>query len=190
MATGINQSGILARVAAGDKAATRAMLDRFGPLVWSLVRTFASSQADAEDAAQDVFIHLWKKAHMYDARFGDEEQFVAVVARRRLIDRYRSEQTRRVTLVADADVQTSLRGDGVAERSHDAKIAREQFATLIEEERTVLLLSVVRGLTHDQISRHLSMPLGTVKSHIYRGLATLRDRLTRSDARNERGTVV
>jgi RNA polymerase sigma-70 factor (ECF subfamily) len=75
------------------------------------------------------------------------------------------------------------------ERSHDAKVAREHFATLIDEERTVLILSVVRGLTHDQISKHLSMPLGTVKSHIYRGLATLRDRLTRSE-RNAKGSVV
>ncbi|MFY7895925.1 MAG: RNA polymerase sigma factor, partial [Phycisphaerales bacterium] len=63
---------LLARVASGDKAAAREMLDRFGPLVWSLARTFASSQADAEDATQDVFIHVWKKAHMYDPRFGDE----------------------------------------------------------------------------------------------------------------------
>jgi RNA polymerase sigma-70 factor (ECF subfamily) len=189
MASVVQHPGLLARVAAGDKAAAREMVEQFGPLVWSLSRTFANSQADAEDASQDVFIHLWKKAHMYDSRFGDEEQFVAVVARRRLIDRYRSEQSRRSMLVADADIHASLRADGNVERSHDAKVAREHFATLIDEERTVLILSVVRGLTHDQISKHLSMPLGTVKSHIYRGLATLRDRLTRSE-RNAKGSVV
>ena len=172
---------LLARVASGEKAAAREMLDRFGPLVWSLARTFASSQADAEDATQDVFIHVWKKAHMYDPRFGDEDQFVAVVARRRLIDRYRSEQSRRTTLTPDADLHACLRGDGTADRSHDARVAREHFASLLDEERSVLTLSIVRGLTHDQIATHLAMPLGTVKSHIYRGLATLRERLTRAE---------
>jgi RNA polymerase sigma-70 factor (ECF subfamily) len=60
-------------------------------------------------------------------------------------------------------------------------VAREHFASLLDEERSVLTLSIVRGLTHDQIATHLAMPLGTVKSHIYRGLATLRERLTRSE---------
>lgn len=157
------------------------MIERFGPLVWSLSLSFAASRADAEDATQDVFIHLWKKAHMYDARFGDEDQFVAVVARRRLIDRFRSEAARPVRPVAELDSHAAA-DVGQPGRGIDAGIARDYLAGLVEEERTVLLLSIARGLTHDQISRHLAMPLGTVKGHIYRGLAALRDRLQRRES--------
>jgi RNA polymerase sigma-70 factor, ECF subfamily len=176
-------NSLLQRVASGDKAAAREMLDRFGPLVWSLARSFAHSQADAEDATQDVFIHLWKKAHMYDERFGDEEQFVAVVARRRLIDRYRTNKSRPLAFVADDTQIAQSIATATSDHPHDARIAQDHLASLVEEERVVLVLSIVRGLTHDQIARHLAMPLGTVKTHMYRGLASLRDRLLRDDTR-------
>ncbi len=173
-------SNLLERVGAGDKPAVREMIDRFGPLVWSMINTFSLTRADAEDAAQDVFIHVWKKARMYDPRFGTEDQFVAVLARRRLIDRYRT-NTARAERPLDETRLPALPGDNLHAQSHDARVARECMSTLIEEDRTVLLLSVVRGLTHDQIARHLSIPLGTVKTCIYRALGTLRDKLTRSE---------
>jgi RNA polymerase sigma-70 factor (ECF subfamily) len=181
MMTQSGQSSLLERVAGGDKAAAREMVDRFGPLVWSLVRSFTDSKADAEDATQDVFVHLWKKAHMYDARFGTEDQFVAVVARRRLIDRTRSEAARPARAVPDIEsvAPASHGSDG---QSMDAGLAREFLGGLVEEERTVLLLSIARGLTHEQIARHLSMPLGTVKGYIYRGLAALRERFHRRES--------
>ncbi len=175
------QSSLLERVAGGDKAAAREMVDRFGPLVWSLVRSFTDSKADAEDATQDVFVHLWKKAHMYDPRFGTEDQFVAVVARRRLIDRCRSDAARPARAVPDIEsVATTTHGS--EGQSMDAGLAREFLGGLVEEERTVLLLSIARGLTHEQIARHLSMPLGTVKGYIYRGLAALRERFHRRES--------
>lgn len=171
---------ILERVAAGDKPAVREMIDRFGPLVWSMIGTFALARADAEDAAQDVFIHVWKKARMYDPRFGTEDQFVAVIARRRLIDRYRTNTTRADKPLDESHLR-AVHSEPQHASGHDARVARECMSTLIEEDRTVLLLSIVRGLTHDQIARHLSIPLGTVKTCIYRALGTLRDKLTRSE---------
>lgn len=180
MSAPAESSTLLQRVAAGDKPAVREMIDRFGPLVWSMIGTFSLSRADAEDAAQDVFIHVWKKAHMHDARFGTEDQFVAVLARRRLIDRYRTTTTRADKPLDESQLR-AIRSDAQHSSGHDAHVARECMSTLIEQDRTVLLLSVVRGLTHDQIARHLSLPLGTVKTCIYRGLSTLRDKLTRSE---------
>ena len=77
---------ILTRVARGDSAAVRECIDRYGGLVWSLARRFFANTADAEDATQDVFIHLWKSAGAYDPAIASEAVFVTTIARRRLID--------------------------------------------------------------------------------------------------------
>src|SRR5262252_1163156 len=86
---------LLARVGAGDASAVRECLQRFGGLVWSLARRFSSSPSDAEDAVQEIFVDLWRSAKKYDPRAASEATFVAMIARRRLIDRLRSRQRRK-----------------------------------------------------------------------------------------------
>ncbi|MBX9623103.1 MAG: sigma-70 family RNA polymerase sigma factor, partial [Gemmataceae bacterium] len=80
---------VLPRVAVGDPAAVRECIARYGPLVWGLARRLVPNPADAEDAAQDVFISLWQSAGRYDPAQAAEVTFVAMIARRRLIDRRR-----------------------------------------------------------------------------------------------------
>jgi RNA polymerase sigma-70 factor (ECF subfamily) len=80
---------ILVRIAQGDRAAVRDCLDRHGGLVWSLARRLCPDPADLEDAVQEIFIDLWSAARRYDPAVAAESTFVAMIARRRLIDRRR-----------------------------------------------------------------------------------------------------
>ena len=86
---------VLQRVAAGEMAAMQECIDEYGGLIWSLARRFCSSPAEAEDAAQEVFIALWENAARFDEAKGAEVTFVAMIARRRLIDSGRKQQRRR-----------------------------------------------------------------------------------------------
>src|ERR1041385_2281154 len=79
---------LLARVAGGDPRAVRDCIARYGGLVWSIARRFEA--ADAEDAVQEIFLDLWKSAARFDGRIASEAAFVAMIARRRLIDRKRT----------------------------------------------------------------------------------------------------
>ena len=105
---------LLARVARGDEDAVSACMDRFGGLVWSLARRYLRNDAEAADAVQEIFIELWQNAKRYDPERGSEETFVAVLTRRRLIDRLRKlkRQPRAASLAAAAEV---VRGKKVAE---------------------------------------------------------------------------
>jgi len=171
----VKNTSLLRRVADGDKHAMRECLDRYGGLVWSLSRSFTKSIADAEDATQDVFVHLWRKAGHYDPQFGEEVQFVSVLTRRRLIDWVRAHVRN------DDHLHATLREGQLAAHAarvdldEEAKLAWTAVSQLVVEQQSVVLLAVVHGMTHEQIARHLQMPLGTVKSNLYRGLASVRD---------------
>ncbi len=80
---------VLQRIASGDPAAVRECIDQYGPLVWSLARRLSRTASDAEDATQEIFLDIWRSAGRFDASQGSDKVFIAMIARRRLIDRLR-----------------------------------------------------------------------------------------------------
>jgi RNA polymerase sigma-70 factor (ECF subfamily) len=178
-------TSLLARVAAGDQEAVKECLDRFGNLVWSLARRLTNSQADAEDAVQEIFIDLWSSAARYDSDKASETTFVAMLARRRLIDRLRKtkRQPTMEELSAAADVEQTDRVPSV-EAMDDAARAARLISTLKPEQQQVIRLAVYEGHTHQSIADALQMPLGTVKTHVRRGLMKVREAMQAADARS------
>jgi len=164
---------LLPQVAQGNPVAIRACLDRYGGLVWGIARRFFGASADAEDAVQDAFLDLWRSAGRYDPRVSSEAVFVALIARRRFIDRRRRGARRLDTEplpeVSPAQSQTS------AERVTEAKLAERAMQELRPEQRQVLVLSTCHGMSHEEISQATGMPLGTVKAHVRRGLVRVRE---------------
>jgi RNA polymerase sigma-70 factor (ECF subfamily) len=171
---------LLARASRGDAAAVKECLGRFGPIVWGLARRMSPTAADAEDAAQDIFLDLWAHGDRFDPSRASPEIFVAVVARRRLIDRRRRAERRPVTTPLDegAGLAPEATADsGGVEAAAEASIAARAMAELRPEQREVLRLAIAEGLTHDEIARRTGWPLGTVKAHARRGLLRIRRRL-------------
>lgn len=169
---------LLHRIATGDQAALEAFLDRFGALVWSFARRFSRDRTDAEDAAQDALLAIWRVAGRYDPARSSEETFVAMIARRKLIDRMRSARggSRSPTTLAVPDLpDMGVPASALIERSEDVARAGQVLADLRPEEQRVIRMSVLQGMTHAEISARLGMPIGTVKTNIRRGLARVRD---------------
>ena len=73
---------LLEKIASGHRSAVSDCVNRYGGLVWSLARRFTATQADAEDAVQEIFISLWKSAERFDSSKSSEMTFVAMIARR------------------------------------------------------------------------------------------------------------
>jgi RNA polymerase sigma-70 factor (ECF subfamily) len=175
-------ASILQRVAAGDRAAVKECLDTYGDLVWSLARRFNSAHADAEDAVQDIFIDIWTHAGRFDPSKASETTFVATITRRRLIDRLRKQGRRPFhddidDTVLPADLDRSLK----PETGVELDIVAKAMSTLRPEQQEVLQLSVVEGYSHSAVAERLSMPLGTVKTHVRRGLIRIREELEMSE---------
>lgn len=172
------EASLLERIASGDRAAVTQCIERYSGLVWSLSRRFIANQADAEEAVQDVFMELWTNAAKFDPERSAESTWVSMVARRRLIDRARREH-REPDRQPLADVEHLLSGDGQA--AIEASAEFRQVIKIIEgmnpEQRDVIRMSTWLGMTHAAIAQETKLPLGTVKSHLRRGLNRIREQL-------------
>src|SRR5450755_996719 len=80
---------VLQRIESSDYAAGRECIHQYGPLVWSIARRLSRTPSDAEDATQEIFLDIWRSASRFDATQGSDKVFIAMIARRRLIDRLR-----------------------------------------------------------------------------------------------------
>ena len=170
----LNQD-ILPRVATGDPAAISTCLDRYGNLVWSLARRSLSDRQAAEDAVQEIFLKLWEVAGRFNPEIASETTFVAMIARRKLID-----INRKKVVASTSDVEFdefSARPSDVVvdlEIKDEAAKAKELLSQLPEDQQTVIKLNIFDGLSHARIAEATGLSLGTVKTHIRRGILKLR----------------
>lgn len=169
-------TSLLDRVANGDARAVRECIDRFGGLVWSIARCLASTRTDIEEAVREIFVDVWRNADRYDPQQGSEEVFVAMIARRRIIDRMRRVAHSSTAQATDDDVSLSWEGSSnSADGCDDARAARQCIMRLRPELRAVLELGILHGLNSFEISHRLKMPLVTVNTLMTRGLIQVRE---------------
>jgi RNA polymerase sigma-70 factor (ECF subfamily) len=180
----LTTNSILERVAAGDPAAVKDCLDRYGDLVWSLARRYLRNAADAEDAVQDIFIDIWGSAGRYDRNIASEVAFISTIARRRLIDKIRQAGRRPPMDSMDDEEGTPVDPGTPATVEDDAEvtIVERVLAEMDPEHQKVLAMSLHEGYSHSEIAERLSLPLGTVKTRVRRGLIHIREQLQISGA--------
>lgn len=161
---------------AGDQRALRLMYDRYAPLLYRIALNTLSSVSDAEDVTQETFVSAWRGRATFDPSAGSLPAWLVGIVRRRAIDQLRSIGRQRRAWQAVVDEfhpgQTPSSMDSVVQRT----LVSDELSRLPEAQRKVLELAFYDGLTHTQISAAIDMPVGTVKSHVRRGLLRLRRR--------------
>lgn len=171
------EAPVLPRVALGEAGAIDDCIERYGGLIWSLARRLSPSPADAEDAVQEIFVDLWRSAGRFDEKIASEPTFVAMLARRRLVDRQRKieRQLQSQPLDEQALQYPAPEGASRVELADESSRAAACLEGLRSDERQVLELSIYHGLPQSRIAERTGLPLGTVKTHARRGLSQLRD---------------
>jgi RNA polymerase sigma factor (sigma-70 family) len=172
---------VLAGVAAGEQRA----LERFYRLtvgkVYGLALRIVRNRATAEEVAEDVYVQVWHSAVTYDAQRGTPLGWVLTICRSRAIDSLRradmaildADPTERL----DAVTQTVPGLQDLLQASQEHTALHAALTQLQPVQRQLIGLAFFRGLTHPEIAAAADMPLGTIKSHIRRALATLREEL-------------
>jgi RNA polymerase sigma-70 factor, ECF subfamily len=173
----VAQSILLQRVAdCRDSESFNQLFECFNsPLKRYFIRR-GCSFATAEELSQDTLLTVWRKAALYRCERGTVSAWIYVMARNLRIDQLRRECP---WFEVDAQSADAIPSDDVA--ADDQIIQQQQFALLAGaigqftfSQRQVVTLSSGQGLSHSKISKHLSLPLGTVKSRTRLGHAKLR----------------
>jgi RNA polymerase sigma-70 factor (ECF subfamily) len=163
---------LVALGATGDRAAFGELVRRHGAAVRGLLRRMGADGASADDMAQDAFLAAFEQI----AEFRGEGAFrtwVSRIAARLYVKRWRRE-ARADLLAEDAKEATPTPGP-----SADARIDLDgALKALSAPERVCVSLCYGAGLSHAEAAAALNAPLGTVKSHVKRGLDKLRSRLS------------
>ncbi len=177
---------LLARMQAGGQDAQQALSELYDASiarVFSLVRRFVGSDAAAEDVTQEVYLQAWQQATRFDAQRGAVMAWLLNLARSRALDAWRKTSSSQVIMdgsMAD-DASASLSTTGQPTDFLEATEIRSRLHGAIAElpavTRQMLSLAFFQDMTHQDISAHLSMPLGTVKSTLRRALMYLREHL-------------
>ncbi len=177
-----DDSELLVAVRRGDRRAFAALYGRYGPDVLALCERILHQRADAEDALSDVFWEVWQRRDRYDASRGGARAYLMTLARSRAIDRLRSQAARpesrsdggrRIDQEDELPDAHASPEQSVADMDLRKRVA-QALAELDDRQREAMELAYYEGLSHQQIAARLNAPLGTVKTHIRKGLARLR----------------
>ncbi|MGH2585232.1 MAG: sigma-70 family RNA polymerase sigma factor [Dehalococcoidia bacterium] len=175
---------LVRRVVQRDAEAFARLYDRYTDLVYSVALRVVADPALAQDAAQDVFLRLWRRPEAYDASRGRFVSWLVSVARNRAVDEVRMRGRRRVRELGEFSSMEDP-PDGRAEDPQlavqvqaDRVAVRRALAQLPEDQRKALEMAYFSGLTQQEIAEQLQQPLGTIKTRTRLAMRKLRTLLS------------
>ena len=170
---------LVGAMAAGNDAALSLLYQHTVAKVFAIACGVLRSKEDAEEVVCDVYTHAWLRASSFDAGRGSVMAWLAVMARNRALDRLR--QRREFASLdgerSDADgaplMIDALGPEQILARFQSGTALHRALRSLTAQRRQLLSLAFFQGLSHQEIADAVGLPLGTVKSHVRRALASL-----------------
>jgi RNA polymerase sigma-70 factor (ECF subfamily) len=157
---------VLARVAAGDIAAMRALYTEHADAARRFVRTRLSDEFEVADIVHETMLSVWRGANNFERR-STVRSWILSIARNKVIDHVRKQA--RVSL-AEPDETTPDEdpdAEAVIAAAEDARRVRGCIEQLSDRQRAVVHLAFFEDLGYPEIAAIEGVPEGTVKTRIF-----------------------
>jgi len=171
---------LLALASRQDEAALAQLYDRYGRVAYGLALRIVRDQALAEDAVQEAFLTVWRRAGSFRPERAKPSTWILTLVHRRAVDVVRREERRRAQPLLEGQEEPderALPADEEIALTDRRRLVQEALRQLPDEQREALELAYYGGLTQSELAERLSVPLGTIKSRMFTGLRRLRDLL-------------
>jgi RNA polymerase sigma-70 factor (ECF subfamily) len=183
----LSDEALVALVARGDERALAELYDRIGNIAYGLAFRVLRDERHAEDAVQEAFLAVWRTAAAFRAERAKASTWILTLVHRRAVDLVRREERRRTEPLADEQAA----GPGEAASTEEAawlRFERERVQTALTQlpdvQREAIELAYYGGFSQSELAERLGVPIGTIKSRMFTGLARLRELL--EDSSQER----
>ncbi len=165
------------RWAGGDRSAGALLVERHQAVVRSFLRRLVPRADWADDLAQETFLRLLRHADRYDPRY-PMRTWLLTIARRLYLNHAQlavhRPATSEVQALPTSEVSHEAQVEARDQQHHQRLMLNMALAQLSEPQRTALVLFYQQDLSIEQIARVMDQPQGTVKSHLSRGRAAMR----------------
>lgn len=173
-----DHAALLRACASGEQSALRALFESESARMIGVAARILRRRDLAEEAVQDTFVQIWRKAAQYDTSRGSALGWIYAILRNRALTILRDGAREDLTPESDLDILREAADDTGTEAFellHESNKLRECLERLDPSRRQSVLMSYVSGYSHGEIAGRLKVPLGTAKAWVRRGLAQLRE---------------
>jgi RNA polymerase sigma-70 factor (ECF subfamily) len=179
-----DELALVASARSGDQDAFGVLVRLHQRQVFNLALRMLRNADEASEATQDVFLAAWQGLHQFrgNARFATWLYRITYNHCLRLLEQRRRDANAQAELAAESAREHSPAGALSAQHASDAErqmceAVRGEIANLPAKYRVVLVLRHLQELSYEEMAEVMSMPIGTVKTQLFRARAMLKDRL-------------
>ena len=173
--TETNTNNILvsnAALKAKDKKAFENLYDKYSGALFNIILRIVNNQELAEDVLQESFLKIWRNIERYDEDKSTIFTWMLNICRNTSIDALRKKSTR-PTIQTDTE-NVYITSTNTIETNVNLIGVKDSLKYLTTEQSLAIQAVYFSGLTHDDAAQYLNIPLGTLKTRIRMGLATLK----------------
>lgn len=165
---------LVAQLKSNSRGAFEYLYDHYSPALYGIIVKIVKDEEKAADVLQETFLKIWRNIASYQPEKGSVFTWMLNVARNTAIDNLRADHKLSKVVALDVISDVDLTSAGASHQHTNSLDVRNWVARLLPDRRVLIEMVYFQGYTHEEAAEMLSIPLGTVKSRVRKGLQELR----------------